>query len=112
MSVSWSDADVEGVKAYFCRTDDFDTSIYLCGTYDYTTPTDVVGSSGYFTGSEPQYTPEEAIDDDTGDAWIESSSQSDTDYENSHCEADQLLLDFINDDRVEEAFSELHKWYA
>ena len=34
------------------------------------------------------------------------------DPEASHSEADDLLLDFINDKKVEEAFYKIEKWYA
>lgn len=34
------------------------------------------------------------------------------DPHDAHIEADNLLLQFINDPRVSEAFGEIEKWYA
>jgi hypothetical protein len=34
------------------------------------------------------------------------------DPEFSHCEADDLLLKFIDDDKVTKAFNAIEKWYA
>ena len=34
------------------------------------------------------------------------------DYEVNHIEADNLLLEFINDDNVKKAFDSVYKWYA
>lgn len=34
------------------------------------------------------------------------------DREIAHCEADDALLEFINDDEVTEAFGRIEKWYA
>lgn len=36
----------------------------------------------------------------------------DSDYEKSHGEADELLLRYINDEEIEEAYNALEKWYA
>ena len=38
--------------------------------------------------------------------------QSGFDKESSHVQADQLLLEFIDDPRVTEAFKDIDKWYA
>ena len=38
--------------------------------------------------------------------------QSSDDLECAHGEADALLLRFIDDEEVEEAFDEIDKWYA
>lgn len=34
------------------------------------------------------------------------------DEEREHAEADDLLLEFVGDDRVSEAFEAIGKWYA
>ncbi len=34
------------------------------------------------------------------------------DLEDRHIEADRLLLEYINDKDIENAFNELSKWYA
>lgn len=34
------------------------------------------------------------------------------DVEKAHKDADKLLLEYIGDDAVTQAFTELHKWYA
>ena len=33
-------------------------------------------------------------------------------YAGHHAKADQLLLDYINDEKVTEAFNKIKKWYA
>jgi hypothetical protein len=38
--------------------------------------------------------------------------REDADTENDHVRADDLLLDYINDAEVSEAFNALEKWYA
>lgn len=38
--------------------------------------------------------------------------QKDTDLERSHGEADDLLLEYINDNDIREAYDKLDKWYA
>jgi hypothetical protein len=38
--------------------------------------------------------------------------QGEFDKEGSHKQADQLLLEFIDDPRVTEAFEDIDKWYA
>jgi len=40
------------------------------------------------------------------------SLQGDTDCEIAHGEADDLLLEFIDDKDVSEAFDKIDKWYA
>ena len=35
-----------------------------------------------------------------------------SDPEENHIEADELLLEFINDEDVKEAFQSIYKWYA
>jgi hypothetical protein len=37
---------------------------------------------------------------------------NESDPEENHVDADDLLLKFINDPEVTEAFNALHKWYA
>jgi len=34
------------------------------------------------------------------------------DLESTHCEADELLLKFINNKKISEAFDNIPKWYA
>ena len=34
------------------------------------------------------------------------------DPEGDHCDADDLLLKFIHDPRVDQAFNDIKKWYA
>lgn len=34
------------------------------------------------------------------------------DYEKNHIKADDLLLEFINDERVTKAFNDIEMWYA
>jgi hypothetical protein len=34
------------------------------------------------------------------------------DEEKAHYDADDLLIQFINDKEIEEAFDSIHKWYA
>jgi hypothetical protein len=36
----------------------------------------------------------------------------DEDVEFSHQEADNLLIEFINDIEIQEAYNDLYKWYA
>jgi len=38
--------------------------------------------------------------------------QQNGDHESAHCEADDALLEFINDDEVTKAFNAIEKWYA
>jgi hypothetical protein len=38
--------------------------------------------------------------------------ESHGDCENTHVEADEALLEFINDPEITEAFGEIEKWYA
>lgn len=40
------------------------------------------------------------------------NERSSGDREVDHIEADNLLMDYINDDRVRKAFDEIYKWYA
>lgn len=35
-----------------------------------------------------------------------------TDKEDDHMKADGALLDFINDDRIREAYLDINRWYA
>lgn len=35
-----------------------------------------------------------------------------SDIEKNHIEADNLLLQYINDKKVTEAFKDIYKWYA
>ena len=42
----------------------------------------------------------------------ERQSSGDCDYEFHHAKADQLLLDYINNKKVTEAFDKIEKWYA
>ena len=37
---------------------------------------------------------------------------NDNDAESGHIEADNYLLDYIDDEKVRKAFDELHKWYV
>lgn len=37
---------------------------------------------------------------------------ADQDHEGAHIRADDLLLDYINDDEITKAFDEIVKWYA
>jgi len=39
-------------------------------------------------------------------------SQQEEDYEFAHMEADKLLIEFINDDEITEAFNNLPKGYS
>lgn len=34
------------------------------------------------------------------------------DYEVEHLKADEILLEYINDEEIEEAYNKIHKWYA
>ncbi len=34
------------------------------------------------------------------------------DPENDHADADELLLDYIDDPRITEAYEEIERWYA
>ena len=43
---------------------------------------------------------------------VERQESGDEDYESHHAEADELLLDYINDEKVTEAFNKIKKWYA
>jgi hypothetical protein len=45
-------------------------------------------------------------------AFQELRKVGDYDTEHVHIDADQLLLDYINDQRVTDAFDDLPKWYA
>lgn len=38
--------------------------------------------------------------------------QKDFDTEGAHCDADQALLDYIDDKKVAEAYNKINKWYA
>ena len=38
--------------------------------------------------------------------------QNDDDNETSHSNADSLLLEYIDDKEVKEAFNKIEKWYA
>ena len=38
--------------------------------------------------------------------------QGDGDTENQHCMADDLLLEFINDEQISEEYNKINKWYA
>ena len=40
------------------------------------------------------------------------SLEEDTDFELTHQEADELLIQYINDPEVTEAYDALLKWYA
>lgn len=42
----------------------------------------------------------------------ERQESGDCDYEFQHMNADQLLLDYINDENVTEAFNKIKKWYS
>ena len=42
----------------------------------------------------------------------ERQESGDGDYEYHHAKADQLLLDYINDEKVTEAFNKIEKWYS
>ena len=44
------------------------------------------------------------------DALHELSTDDDT--EDAHIKADELLLKYINDDEINEAFHSIDKWYA
>lgn len=35
-----------------------------------------------------------------------------SDVEANHCDADSLLLDYINDPEITEAYDKVEKWYA
>jgi hypothetical protein len=39
-------------------------------------------------------------------------SKLDDDTEQEHMDADGLLLEFINDKKVTEAYNKIYKWYA
>ncbi len=41
-----------------------------------------------------------------------TAANANTDPEDDHREADKLLLAFINDEQVTQAFSDIEKWYA
>ena len=43
---------------------------------------------------------------------IEKAGEEYYDLEGSHIRADNLLLDYINDEEVREAFNDIDKWYA
>jgi hypothetical protein len=38
--------------------------------------------------------------------------QQDRDTECAHIRADELLIEFINDDEIEAAYNKVSKWYA
>jgi len=38
--------------------------------------------------------------------------QIDTDPESAHSEADDLLLEYINDQDISKEFNDIHKWYS
>ena len=42
----------------------------------------------------------------------ERQESGDGDYESHHAKADELLLGYINDEKVTEAFNKIKKWYA
>lgn len=42
----------------------------------------------------------------------ELQESGDGGYAGHHAKADQLLLDYINDEKVTEAFNKIKKWYA
>ena len=42
----------------------------------------------------------------------ELQESGDGGYAGRHAKADQLLLDYINDEKVTEAFNKIKKWYA
>ena len=42
----------------------------------------------------------------------ESQKSGDGDYEYHHVKADELLLRYINDENVTEAFNKIKKWYS
>ena len=42
----------------------------------------------------------------------ELQESGDGDYEYHHAKADQLLLDYINNEKITEAFNKIKKWYA
>lgn len=42
----------------------------------------------------------------------ERQSLGDGDYEFHHAKADELLLDYINNEKVTEAFNKIEKWYS
>ena len=42
----------------------------------------------------------------------ERQSLGDCDYEYHHAKADELLLDYINNEKVTEAFNKIEKWYS
>jgi hypothetical protein len=43
---------------------------------------------------------------------IYDGQDSNTDVEVDHMNADELLLKYINDDEVSDAFNAIYKWYA
>ena len=42
----------------------------------------------------------------------ELQESGDDDYEFHHAKADELLLNYINNEKVTEAFNRIEKWYA
>lgn len=36
----------------------------------------------------------------------------DYDIESAHCDADALLVDYLDDDEIREAYNKIEKWYA
>jgi hypothetical protein len=43
---------------------------------------------------------------------LKSIKDTNLDIENGHGEADQLLLEYINDEDIASAFNDIEKWYA
>ena len=43
---------------------------------------------------------------------LEKIASNNSDPEKDHGDADDLLLNFINDKKVKIAFNKIHKWYA
>ena len=43
---------------------------------------------------------------------LKELSKDSADLEASHAEADELLLSYVNDKEIEQAFEEVPKWYA
>lgn len=43
---------------------------------------------------------------------VEQQKSGDGDYEFHHAKADELLLSYINNENVTEAFNKIEKWYS
>ncbi len=72
-----------------------------------------ISSNGFISGEINQfkeYTKEVLLKEKLIEYLKELKNHCDT--ESAHIEADNLLLEYINDDEITEAFKDIDKWYA